>query len=399
MRPVLSTTALVTTGVLATAFTSACRDHDTPVGPVARSTPALSSQSLESLGELPPFIEIAREVPTFGGFWFNEQDQIVVGLTDLADFPRVVTMIPRYLGAHQPSGYVAMKVERSFVDLARFRATLRDPVFRQARVVSLGVKESANRVAVGVTDPGVESTVRGLARTLGIPDEALAVAHVPEPRAASHTLQDPHPGGAIEGGWEISDTVVHLCTLGFPAIRPSDGSYVFVTNSHCTPTVHGFDGGRIRQDAGGATIGWEILDPPAWSCGGTPCRNADAALISAVAPVQFARLARPTERVGNDRAGGAIIIDHTNPTFTISGRLNFVWENEILDKVGRTTGWTYGAVEDTCTDFSSGREGEPKWKKLCSDRVDFAINDGDSGSPVFYWKPDGTAELRGIVFA
>ena len=109
--------------------------------------------------------------------------------------------------------------------------------------------------------------------------------------------------------------------------------------------------------------------------------------------------ARPTERVGNDRTGGAITIDHTNPTFTVSGRLNFVWENEILDKVGRTTGWTYGAVEDTCTDFSSGREGEPKWKKLCSDRVDFAINDGDSGSPVFYWKTDGTAELRGIVFA
>lgn len=50
-------------------------------------------------------------------------------------------------------------------------------------------------------------------------------------------------------------------------------------------------------------------------------------------------------------------------------------------------------MEDTCTDFSTSG-----WIKLCSDRVDFAIQDGDSGSPVFYWTPGGTAELRGIVF-
>jgi len=31
--------------------------------------------------------------------------------------------------------------------------------------------------------------------------------------------------------------------------------------------------------------------------------------------------------------------------------------------------------------------------------VDFASDGGDSGSPVFYWKADGTAELRGVVYA
>jgi hypothetical protein len=141
-------------------------------------------------------------------------------------------------------------------------------------------------------------------------------------------------------------------------------------------------------------VGVESVDPPALSCGFMgPCRYSDAALISALRPLQFGRIARTTERSGLDVTGGALTINHANPTFTISGRWSFVYENEIIDKVGATTGWSYGAVEDTCTDFSTSG-----WIKLCSDRVDFATQGGDSGSPVFYWKADGTVELRGIVF-
>ncbi len=178
-----ATTRGVFTCLLSVMFVAGCFDQDTPVAPtVAQPSLSLSSMPLEDVGELPPFVEIANEVPSFGGFWFNEKDQIVVAVTDLADFERVAGMIPRYLGAHQPTGYVAMQVERSFADLARFRAVLRAPAFARQGVVSLGVKESANRVEVGITDPGVEATVRGLARGLGIPDEALVIARVPEPR-------------------------------------------------------------------------------------------------------------------------------------------------------------------------------------------------------------------------
>lgn len=92
------------------------------------------------------------------------------------------------------------------------------------------------------------------------------------------------------------------------------------------------------------------------------------------------------------------VIFHARCLIPLDTFRNFVWENETLEKVGRTTGWSSGSVEDTCTDYSSSISGEPDWTKLCSDRVDFAIQGGDSGSPVFYWKPDGTVELRGIVF-
>ena len=388
--------ALSSVIALATATASACTYEDTTVAPDAQISLSVETASLESLGEHPAFVEIAREVPTFGGFWYNKDnaDQIVVALTDLKDFDRVVQMIPKYIGAHQPTaGYVAVKVARSFADLARFRASIRAEVFSRAGVVSLGVKESANRVEVGITTPAAEEAVRGVARARGIPDDAVTVVSVSEVRDALHNLQQQHPSAAIEGGWHISYSTGG-CTLGFPAIRNSNGTNVFVTNSHCTASVHAFDGDTIRQPSGSGVVGVEILDPPVWSCGILICRNSDAALILASRPLSFGRIARTTERTGFDVTGGALTINHANPTFTISSRGSYVYENEVLDKVGRTTGWTYGAVEDTCTDHSSSA-----WIKLCSDRVDLAIQDGDSGSPVFYWKPDGTVELRGIIFA
>lgn len=392
------------TCALTVALAGACSDEEIPAAPSTRENPALTSgplASLDSLGEMQPFIEIAREVPSFGGFWFNDQDQIVVALTNPADFQRVVAMIPEHLGAHQPSnGYTAMLVARPFADLARFRASLRAEVFGLAGVVSLGVKESANRVEVGVTDLGVEPVVRALVRTLGIPDEAVAVLRVPMPQVISHALDNQHPSGAIEGGWEIGSprgpTTAATCTLGFAAFR-NDGSPVFVTNYHCTPTSPGFDGGPITQPAFGGHAGSEILDPDGSQCISSKpwirCRNADAALFSAARPLQFAKIARPTGRTTADVSGGPLTIDHANPTFTISSSNFNVFQEEWLEKVGKTTGWSHGKVEDTCNDYIS--EGS---MRLCSHRVDFAVQDGDSGSPVFYLRSDGTADLRGIVF-
>ena len=58
----------------------------------------------------------------------------------------------------------------------------------------------------------------------------------------------------------------------------------------------------------------------------------------------------------------------------------------------RTTGWTYGAVEDTCEDYLVNGI-----VRRCSDRVDYSSDEGDSGSPVFKLV-SGSAHLRGIHF-
>lgn len=52
---------------VAAAFAGACADRNTPAEPDAAAQLTLSSEPLEALGEDPPFVEIAREVASFGG--------------------------------------------------------------------------------------------------------------------------------------------------------------------------------------------------------------------------------------------------------------------------------------------------------------------------------------------
>src|SRR5438874_274444 len=240
----LHTAAMVLTSALILVSIGACTDEESVAPHGSPASAAVTTAPLETLGEIPAFIEIAEQVPSFGGFWFDKGGtQIVVGLTNPADFQRVVAMIPQYLGAHKPTGYVAVTVARPFAELARYRAALRTDVFGLPGVVSLGVGESANRVEVGITELSAETAVRTLVHNLGIPDDAIAILTVPVPQVSSHTLRSPHPNGVLEDGWQI-ESGAGTCTLGFVALR-SDGSPVFVTASHCTTTSPGYDGGAI----------------------------------------------------------------------------------------------------------------------------------------------------------
>jgi hypothetical protein len=204
--------------------------------------------------------------------------------------------------------------------------------------------------------------------------------------------------GSIHGGWLIVNQASSGCTLGFPARRATTSSApVFVTNSHCTLEDHEDDGGAFAQS--GTIIGYEIKDPDGHLCGfpvTSWCRESDAALISAIVPIQLGRIARTTESSGCESCNPALTIDHSSPTLQITGRKNYnVW-GETLHKIGSTTGWTYGVIESTCADWQLPPV--VGWRRLCSDRVDYQSEGGDSGSPVFVLKADGTVELRGIHF-
>lgn len=356
-----------------------------------------------------PMLELAREIPTFAGFYYDENDpeRMVVALTDVADLGRAESRIRDVLRAdRRPAGavpttaFVARQVEYPFLELAGYRTVLRGHVFDIPGVVSLGVNESDNRVKVGVVDGSAETAVRELLAELEIPEEVVIFPRTGYPELGSHTLRDPTPGGTIQGAWEIS--TLHpfdpsrrrRCSLGFAVRRASDGLEGFLTNSHCTTKVAEYDGNPFRQPLEGQLIGYEEDDPPTFLCptGSYPyCREADVALIEATVPLDFEKIGRTTASCGLENCPEVVTVDHTLPTFTIVDRYDHVIENETVHKVGRTTGWTYGAVEDTCDDVV-GRI----VKILCSDRVDYASDGGDSGSPVFQLLPSGNVELRGI---
>ena len=153
------------------------------------------------------------------------------------------------------------------------------------------------------------------------------------------------------------------------------------------------DGDSVFQN--GLYIGRETIDPTPWACSPQGlCRNADAALASAAIPIQLGTIARPAQSSGCEACAVPTDIDANNPTLIITSRWNSVVENETLHKIGFTTGWTYGVVEDKCTNRTLG----DGITRLCADRVDYSTNEGDSGGPVFALKGDGTIELRGITF-
>ena len=71
---------------------------------------------------------------------------------------------------------------------------------------------------------------------------------------------------------------------------------------------------------------------------------------------------------------------------------------EIVNKVGRTTGWSQGDVTGTCV--NTGVSGT-NIVQLCQDHVNASVGGGDSGSPVFSITDNPAiddVELKGILW-
>ena len=64
-----------------------------------------------------------------------------------------------------------------------------------------------------------------------------------------------------------------------------------------------------------------------------------------------------------------------------------------MDKIGKTTGWTYGAVTSTCVDFWDA------YAVRCEYEFSAKGDPGDSGGPAFTWDGEDGITAYGIVFA
>lgn len=426
MRRATCTSPLLCLLLILTIGVAGCA-HDELTDPAGPNQSVVENRRMYDAISLPdslifedePLLEIAKAMPTFAGFHYNDRGEVEILLTDVALLAEASGRVLTQLGAHSPGAtrLIGRTATYPFLELARYRTVLRQGIFAIPGVVSLGVRESANRVKVGLEQAGAEVSVRKLMSELGVPQASvlfvvegrgqdLVTAHraTTTTRGSSTlTLRNQQPNGRIQGGWEIGRSNAG-CTLGFAALRRSDHLPVFITASHCTSVRTSYDGSVFTQPLYGHQVGSEILDPPSYPCSYpvSPCRNSDAAMIQAHVPIDLGLIARTTQAspIGCEHCAEPLTIDPTQPVFVIGARNDNVFENETLNKVGRTTGWTRGNVEDTCDDYKSGLAGaNDPWIKQCSDRVDFSIDGGDSGSPVFSLAPNGTAVLRGIVFA
>lgn len=224
-----------------------------------------------------------------------------------------------------------------------------------------------------------------------MPLEAVIVSEV-EPVQPMVTLRDKVRPTA--GGLQIAFSI-YLCTLGFNNYRNS--TLGFATNSHCTEVQGGVEGTDYGQPSLAYPIGVEYADPQYWTGGGCPsgrrCRWSDSALAyyDASVSVDFGKIARTTYW---GRSSGSITIDDNNPRMTIIDEEPWPLQGEMLDKIGRTTGWTYGWVQQTCVHTNVAYS---DITLLCQEWVDAGVGSGDSGSPVFLWQDDQVT-LYGLLW-
>ena len=420
------------------------------MSPTATSEAPLSD---DELGESPILLALGREIPGFGGFYYEPgegggaEDRLVLAVTEAgaSDLPMARKAVLTALGHFAPPTADAPEmlhrvVEHTFLEMAEHRARLRPRLFAMDEVVSLSVDEKFNRIKVGVTDLAFASAVAAVAAGLGVPEAMLEIVrdspveHLaataagssgspsPAPADWPRALTDRIPDRRLAGGYEAGNPrgKAGACTIGFTTVSSvwterEGRTKGFVSASHCTHTPHEPDDADksywtqpLDESSGSGEskvglVGEELWDPEPERCEQGECRHADAALMEVdedSAGIAFGKIARTMgaqERCGG-LGGCELRIDPDNPTFTIIFERPSPLVGRSVHKVGRTTGWTYGKVAESCVD---GRDILGTWI-YCSHKLELFADGGDSGAPVFmfdWFDRDSTeVHLVGIVW-
>jgi hypothetical protein len=368
---------------------AACSDQNEPVAPSEQPESPSLRPTTQAAAQDP--ISLARAVPGFGGFYLDSRGTPVVYLKNAAQRGNAERALEPFFRAHglAASQLRVLPAKYDWAQLERWFARASVEVLAAPGGVFVDADEASNRVLVGVKR-GAAASIRGLVARLGIPEAAVVIRET-EPIHFAATLRD--EVRPIVGGLQINFPGF-LCTLGFNAVSSSQNS--FITNSHCTTTQGGTEGTPYWQPletVQPAQIGTEVDDPVyqrniAGCPRGKLCRRSDASRAAYASGISF------------DLGAIAQTTGPNNSSITIAGSFRISAEGsasvgQTVNKVGRTTGWTQGAVTNTCV--NTGVQGS-RIVQLCQTFVSAGVGSGDSGSPVFSPPSGDNVALLGILW-
>jgi len=385
-----------------------CDAADSPLTPVAADAAFGAAPAPRDIPGLDgEFVRLARQVPGFGGYYFDQGGDLNVVLTDLRQEPAaraaLAAVARRGRGAQHAgaAGVHVRKGDYDFIELNGWRERARSALGIRGTVF-LDTDETANRLRLGVSDPASTPLVEAELRRAGVPREAVIIEPAPAVRPFA-TLSDyirPVVGG-VQISFQKNTSVYEACTLGVNA-RYTNFYYgyqnvgSFLTNSHCTRTKGVVDSVEYLQGSSG--IAREYHDPPFWTGGGCPsgrrCRFSDAALARYDAGTSWTLGAIARTYVNSTT------IDAGIPSFQINGTLSHAQVGDFMEKVGAVTGWTRGEVTQSCVDVNWERDEDNLVSDItlfCQVRVDATGKGGDSGSPVFALNASGVT-FAGILW-
>jgi len=370
------------TGLAILAALAACSDTGRTTGPARTS---LMRQ------QAPDMASLIRALPGFGGL-FVDHGVPTVYLTDLGQRGLAERLLGGFARARGATGIRVLAGRFAYGDLDRWFQQVSNEAFAQGGVVFVDLDEAANSVLVGVERGASHADIRALAARLGVPAEALTVRDA-DPIHYAATLQE--QVRPVVAGLQINFPGF-LCSLGFNAV--SGGENSFVTASHCTTKQGGVEGTQYFQSLSSqpnSFIGTEVADPQYFRSKGKTavcpkgrrCRFSDSARAAYAAGVPFTL------------GGIAQTSGPNNGSLVITGTFSIVGEGgeivgDVANKVGRTSGWTQGAITNTCVNVGvSGTN----IVQLCQNLVTAGVGPGDSGSDVFFDTGSGV-NLLGILW-
>ena len=261
--------------------------------------------------------------------------------------------------------------------------------------------ERIGKLVIGVENAGVARGVQTAMSRLGVSAADYEV-EVTAPIVQMATLRDVFRP-------TVAGIQIHygnyLCTMGFNVDH--SGGRSFITNSHCTNTQGGTEGTNYYQPSSTASsqiIATEAADPIYVKGGicpkGKKCRYSDAsrALYSGSVASNRGEIAQTT-----GANNGSLTVSSTSPIFTITSQDNSTVNfpiGTVVNKVGRTTGWTRGQVTRTCTNTSvQGSQVMQLCQTFVSDPGGASVvGSGDSGSGVFSVTSGSSVKLVGILW-
>ena len=354
--------------LLAAALTGCEHPTETSTLPAASiSASQLTQMQSPSVLEVDLDAEWARiartQVHGFVGYWRSGDGAYIVAIAPPGDARQAEEFVRQSLATRgQLASVRSRSVIFSFDQLYEWKTQLSSLLLNPS-IYWVDIDETANQLVFGVESLRVQDEILQAVTAVHALPAAISVIESQLPVERT-TLQDyfrPVPGGV-----QIVSTA-GTCTLGFNATRWSISG--FITAAHCSTTKFSTDGTVQNQNGSTLRIGVEYSDPS------TP-RRSDASMYqydAGVAP-DWGHLARTTYASVNSR--GSSTIDGLKPTFRIttkaSNGVHLV--GELVNKMGRTSGWTQGQVLRTCVSLGS---------LPCQWEARVWSEPGDSGSPMF----------------
>jgi hypothetical protein len=365
--------------------------------PSAPSAPAASDLALaaaqQDLADDP--VALARTVPGFGGFFVDDQGTPTVYLTNSGRRAAAEQALGPWLRErHRPEAALRVLPARfAWTDLERWYAQASPEALAVPGAVFADADEAGNRVHIGVEHAAAASGVRSVLARLSIPAAAADVEIVAPIREVATLRGVVRP---VVAGVQINFPGF-LCSMGFNATRQTVKG--FVTASHCTTTQGGVESTSYwqpLQTTRPVKIATETVDPGykttlAGCPSGRRCRRSDAAFAKYVNATTntLGRIARTGSTSSTDLTivgGWTVTSNATSSSFTVG---------EIVNKVGRTTGWSRGKVTATCATVNvSGTS----ITQICQTIVNAKVGAGDSGADVFKVTTGTNVKLDGVLW-